>query len=463
MGAGIGNKGHLSAFSAKMENEGLARVVIDTFGYYYQKVVSGETGLIPDSEIQPLDPQEFKALQALQEYAPAGRRLLGRSINIVLNGGLGTSMGLTGPKSLLEVSKGRSFLEIILRQSAAAGVTVALMNSFSTHQATLAALARLNPVPLPHTFLQHKYPKILQKDFHPAVWPKNPDLEWNPPGHGDIYTALLTSGMLQDLLDQGICYAMISNADNLGATLDPALLGYFAENHLPFMMEIAQRTPADKKGGHLARHKNGYLLLREIAQCAPEEQDAFQDIRRYRFFNTNSVWVNLADLKTLVAEQGCIRLPMIVNPKSVDPRDAASPAVYQIETAMGAAIALFKRASAVRVPDSRFCPVKKCNELMAVRSDCFSFSEDGQLRLNPARKLDRIQIDLDPRFYAKVDEFEQRFPQGVPSLVECESLTVKGDVCFEGQVTLKGKVVIENQGRSQARIRHGTVIAGALK
>ncbi len=119
--------------------------------------------------------------------------------------------------------------------------------------------------------MQHKFPKILQKDYSPASWPKNPKLEWNPPGHGDVYTALLTSGMLDSLLADGIIYAFISNSDNLGARLDESLLGYFAHHQFPFMMEVAEKTPADIKGGHLARHKNGRLILREAAQCPANE------------------------------------------------------------------------------------------------------------------------------------------------------------------------------------------------
>ena len=102
---------------------------------------------------------------------------------------------------------------------------------------------------------------------------------------------------------------------------------------LDFMMEVAERTPADMKGGHLARHRNGRLVLREIAQCPPEDLDAFKDIQRFRFFNTNNLWVNLALLQEHIARQKSIHLPMILNPKALDPRDAGSPPVYQVETA----------------------------------------------------------------------------------------------------------------------------------
>jgi len=449
---------HLPAFIAKMEKEGLPSIVNDTFRYYYRKIVSGQTGLISDKDIRPVDYEEIENSKNLAPYSEDGRRVLKNTIKIVLNGGLGTSMGLTGPKSLLKAKNGNSFLDIILLQAASANVQMALMNSFSTHPDTMAALAKRKQKPVPFTFLQHKFPKIIKENLRPALWPDNPALEWNPPGHGDVYIALFASGMLQALLNQNIVYAFIKNSDNLGATMDTSLLGYFSKNDFPFMMEVSQRTPADKKGGHLAKTQNGRLLLREIAQCPEDELTAFEDIERYRFFNTNSLWINLKALLGLIESQKTVRLPMILNPKTLDPRDKKSPPVYQIETAMGAAISLFEGATAVKVPGARFFPVKKCDGLMAVRSDCFVFTETHHLILNPKRHFDRPSIELDPRYFGKLDQFEARFACGIPSLVKCETLTIKGDVRFEGNVTIKGKVLIENQANTQAVIKEGTII-----
>ena len=450
--------GHLSAFTAKMEKEGLPKVVIDTFAHYYRQVVSGETGLISDRDILPVNPEDVKDAERLDRYASSGSRVLDKTVMIILNGGLGTSMGLTGPKSLLRIKDGKSFLEISLAQAEKIHVRLALMNSFRTHADTTAAILKIAPATKPTVFLQHKFPKIFRDGLAPAVWPQNPELEWNPPGHGDIYTALYTSGMLQKFLDDGIRYAFISNADNLGATLDESLLGYFAETDFPFMMEVAERTPAGLKGGHLARHRSGRLLLREIAQCPAEEIEAFQDIRHYRFFNTNNLWVNLEYLRALFADHDIVRLPMILNPKTLDPRDPQSPPVYQIETAMGAAISLFEGASAIKIPNSRFYPVKKCNDLLAVRSDCFILADDHRLIVNPERTLDRIKINLDPTYYGRIDMFDERFAAGIPSLVHCESLSIEGDVFFEGDVTITGRVKIKNRGPEKAVIKKGAVI-----
>ena len=454
--------GNLPAFTEKMQNEGLQPLVIDTFAYYYNQVLNGETGLVYDRQIQPVAPHEIEDFDNLKAYTAAGQRALDQSVRIVLNGGLGTTMGLTGPKSLIEAKNEKSFLELILKQAEHSGVQLALMNSFNTHDATLAALTKLKPIRTPLQFIQHKFPKIQQPDLSPASWPENPVLEWNPPGHGDVFTALNTSGMLQRLLKNGIQYAFIHNLDNLGARMETSLLGYFAEHQFPFMMEVAEKTPADIKGGHLARQKNGRLILREAAQCPQDEIAAFQDITRYRFFNTNNIWINLNALNTLFKKDHTIHLTMILNPKTVDPRNENSPAVIQIETAMGAAISLFDGTAAVKVPRSRFFPVKSCNDLLALRSDCYVLGEKDNLRINPKRsaagRADTIRIRLDSKFYGKIDLLEERFKHGLPSLVDCESLGIEGDVHFESPVIIKGSVWIKNRHKTPAVIKKGTVI-----
>ena len=200
-------KDHLPEFIAKMEAEGLSPLVCETFEYYYNQVLTGETGMIFDCDIQPVAPDEIENIENLSDYIAAGKKAYPFAIRIVLNGGLGTSMGLTGPKSLLAVENGQSFLSLILRQADTRAVQLAFMNSFNTHAETLAALKQLNPNRTPLTFIQHKFPKIQQNDFRPAGWPQNPNLEWNPPGHGDVYTALYASGLLEQLLGEGVEYA----------------------------------------------------------------------------------------------------------------------------------------------------------------------------------------------------------------------------------------------------------------
>ncbi|MGC8779386.1 MAG: UTP--glucose-1-phosphate uridylyltransferase [Anaerolineae bacterium] len=451
-------------FAARMRAENLPDIVIRTFEYYYNQLVEGRTGLLPEADILPVEALPDTA-QFGAELAEAGRAALPQTILLKLNGGLGTGMGLERAKSLLIAKDGLTFLDIIARQALISGAPLVLMNSFNTRDDSLAVLARYKELArfgLPLDFVQHKVPKIVQADLTPAVWPADPDLEWCPPGHGDIYTALQTSGMLDALLAHGYRYAFVSNADNLGAVLEPAILGYFVTHRLPFLMEVADRTEADRKGGHLARRRDGRLILRESAQCPAEDMPAFQDIGRHRYFNTNNLWLDLAALQALLrARGGILGLPMIRNRKPLDPRDPSSPSVYQLETAMGAAIELFEGAGAVRVPRTRFAPVKTTDDLLAVRSDAYLLTEGFQVIPNPARQWPAPPVVcLDPRFYRLIDDLEARFPFGPPSLVACERLIVRGDVRFGRDVACCRAVEVINEADAQAVIADGTTLCG---
>jgi UTP--glucose-1-phosphate uridylyltransferase len=241
--------------------------------------------------------------------------------------------------------------------------------------------------------------------------------------------------------------------------LDERILGWFASEALPFVMEVADRTEADRKGGHLAvRADGGGLVLREIAQTPDDDVDAFQDVSRHRFFNTNTLWVNLRALDSLMRERdGVLGLPMIVNRKTVDPGDSSSPAVIQLETAMGAAIDVFEGAAAVRVPRSRFAPVKTTNDLLVVRSDVYELDDDARV---VARRDKLPLVDLDSAHFKLLADFEARFPAGAPSLVECERLSVKGDVRFGADVTVRGSVTVTNEGTDQLRVDDGALLTG---
>jgi len=188
----------------------------------------------------------------------------------------------------------------------------------------------------------------------------------------------------------------------------------------------------------------------------------FQNIQQYRYFNTNNIWINLLQLQELIEKEGMVKLPMIINPKALDPRDEESPPVFQLETAMGAAISLFDGATAVSVPRARFSPVKTCNDLLVLRSDRFILLKDGCLMSNPQVETDTIQIELDPAYYKNIDDFNNRFSHGTPSLLGCESLTVVGDVFFEPNVIVKGSVTITNSRNTAAAVPEGTVIAKDL-
>lgn len=451
----------LQKFIKKMEAEGQPLPVIDIFSKYYNQMGSGEKGLIYEKDIQPLTRDEIPYVDRLECFKEKGEKLLNQTAMIKLNGGLGTSMGLKIPKSLLKVFKGKRFLDIILKQAASLNVDLVFMNSFNTHDECTQVLESVPAEDRPLCFMQHKFPKILQRDLSPATWPENPTLEWNPAGHGDIYMSLVVSGMLDELLNRGIKYAFISNSDNLGATIDPTLLGYFSAMRLAFMVEVAERTDIDQKGGHLAKSATGKWVLREIAQCPAEDMNAFTDIRRHQNFNTNNIWIQLEYLKEMATPETLARLPFITNPKHLDPLDDSTPPVYQIEMAMGHAISLFDNVGAVKVPRNRFFPVKKTSDMMILRSDLMQMLQDGRLESRSANERPFPVIKLDPQFYKNMDDFNDRMRK-IPSLHSCSSLEIKGDIRFESEVVLQGDVSISNISASQAVIREGMRLSGKV-
>jgi len=455
----------LQASIEKMRRDGVAELAIRTFADFYERLVAGEQGMLPEDEIEPVD--DVPDADALPEPDADGRAALDRAIVLKLNGGLGTSMGMTRAKSLLEVKDGLSFLDVIARAVLQArerhGVRLplVLMNSFYTRDDSLRALDRYPELgaDVPLDFVQDKVPKLRADDLTPVTWPDDPELEWAPPGHGDLYTALVVSGMLEQLLERGYEYAFVSNADNLGAVLEPRILAWFARERLPFAMEVADRTEADRKGGHLARRRDGGLVLRETAQTPDEDLDAFQDVARHRFFNTNNLWVNLRTLDEAMRERdGVLGLPMIVNRKTVDPGDPGSPAVIQLESAMGAAIGVFEGTRALRVSRRRFAPVKTTSDLLALRSDAYVLTPESNVELAAERDGTPPFVDLDSRFYKLVRDFEARFAAGAPSLVACERLAVAGDVAFGRGVVVRGSVRVEHDGDGQLRIEDGAVL-----
>lgn len=428
-------------FQKLMKSEALADNVIRTFDAYYDMLVKGSTGKISKYEISAPSADNLIDYSSLAAFEK--QDVLKNTVVIKLNGGLGTSMGLSRAKSLLPVKGNMTFLDIIARQvltlRAHSGYELALtfMNSFNTEDDTISYLQKypdLKHKSIPLSFVQNKFPRIRQDNLKPFD-AKDKASIWNPPGHGDLYTAISSSGVLDKLIDQGFRYAFVSNADNLGATLEPAIPAYMEANKIPFLMEVCHRTEMDKKGGHLAEDKNGTLLLREVAQCPEEEINEFQDINTYKYFNTNNLWIDLKSLQWhLIANDGIILLPLIINPKIVNRTQ-----IYQLETAMGAAISVFNNSKALVVPRQRFAPVKKTTDLLAIWSDAYDLNEKYQICLKRGISHPPT-IELDDRFYKNIDQLLEHFKDGVPSLSGCKRLNINGDIFFGADTICEGNV-----------------------
>ena len=433
-------KSYLPEFIKIMENAGLNALVIHSFSNYYYKVLEGATGKLSEKEIEPPDEKNIIDYNKLQESTSPP---LEKLVVIKLNGGLGTSMGLKKAKSLLRVKDNLNFLDIItrqilhLRETTEEDIPLFFLHSFNTQGDSLSYLEKYPELQLPDLpldFVQNKFPKIKQSDLSPL---QNEDdtLNWNPPGHGEIYTVMACSGVLDKLLEKGFLYAFISNSDNLGAVVDEKILAHFAESNEPFLMEVCPRTEMDRKGGHLAQTHDGQLLLRETAQCPDNEVEHFQDVNRYQYFNTNNLWVNLRALKQKLYEHNnLLPLSLILNSKEVEEEK-----IYQIESAMGAAISVFKGSKAIVVNKDRFIPVKKTNDLLAIWSDAFELTEEYKLS-NSFGKTPGIK--LNDRYYRTIEQLQEHFKDGIPSLKKCNTLTIEGDVYFGESVVIVGDVKI---------------------
>ena len=452
------------AHRTRMREAGLSEVAIRGFVRSLRFVFEGGTTSIPESSIDPV--ADLPAYEGLAEFEAAGREAVHATAVIKLNGGLGTGMGLSAAKSLLPIRPGLSFLDLIARQvlwarqHLQASLPLVLMNSYRTRDDSLSALAKFPELggALPLDFLQRRVPRVDVETGAPIDWPDAPALEWCPPGHGDLYPALAESGMLAKLRENGIRYAFVSNADNLGGVLDLRILGWMASNRIPFAMEVADRTAADRKGGHLAQ-REGRLILRESAQCPEQDKVAFQDIERHHFFNTNNLWLDLDVVADQLerAPEG-LPLPVMPNEKFVDPTGAGGRRCLQLESAMGAAIECFAGAEAIRVPRHRFAPVKTTNDLLRLWSDAYRLTDDSRMVPVDPETSRVCEIDLDPSYYAGVEDLELRFPHGPPSLVACRRLSIVGDHRFGADVSVRGEAELANDSSEPVEIPSGTVL-----
>ncbi|NEG71070.1 UTP--glucose-1-phosphate uridylyltransferase [Bifidobacterium ramosum] len=442
-----------------MHDNGMSDVAIAQFKRLYDVWRNEEaSSWIREADVEPLTgvPSFHDVYETIDHDEAV--HAFAKTAFLKLNGGLGTSMGLACAKSLLPVRRHKAkqvrFIDIILGQvlttRARLGVPLplTLMNSFRTSADTMKVLHRnrkFHQTDIPMEIIQHQEPKIVAATGEPVSFPANPELEWCPPGHGDLFSTIWESGLLDTLEEHGFKYLFISNSDNLGARPSRTLAQHFENTGAPFMIEVATRTYADRKGGHIVRDKaTGRLMLREMSQVHPDDKACAQDIAKHPYFNTNSIWVRIDALKAKLAEyDGVLPLPVIRNQKTVDPTDPESTPVIQLETAMGAAVSLFEGAICVQVDRMRFLPVKTTDDLFIMRSDRFHLTdsyemEDGNY-IFP-------NVTLDPRYYKTIADFDERFPYGVPSLAAANSVTIDGDWTFGRDVIMFSDAKLVDQG-----------------
>ena len=451
--------GNFTAFEPKMTAAGMGDAAIRAFRRNYEALLRNETGMIPEASISPA--VSLPRSKAIATSAPADAALLSQAVVIKLNGGLGTSMGLQGPKSLLAVRDGVNFLDLMVRQildlrkTSGAPVRLLLMNSFSTSEDTLGHLERYRAEGLADAseveLMQNQIPKIDAATLRAGVVARRSGSRMVParprrslPGARRQRLARPPARRRREIrlrfqFRQPRCDPRSRH---------PAPTSRIPAH--PSSWKCTRRTAADRKGGHLAMRKSdGRLLLREVAQCPDADLDAFQDIDRHQYFNTNSLWLRLDLLKEqLAADSGVLPLPMIRNNKTVDPRDKKSTAVIQLEIAMGAAIECFEGSAAIDVPRSRFAPVKTTGDLLALRSDAYEVLENGQVRLAASRQGMPPVISLSDE-YKLVDSIEDL---GVPepdrlSVAENQRAGPFRSRCRSSRAMWKSKITAPKPGQ----------------
>ncbi|QDS70309.1 putative UTP--glucose-1-phosphate uridylyltransferase [Venturia effusa] len=386
---------------------------------------------------------------------------------VKLNGGLGTSMGCVGPKSVIEVRDGMSFLDLSVRQieylnrTYDVNVPFVLMNSFNTDKDTANIIKKYEGHNIDiMTFNQSRYPRIAKDSLLPAPQSADSQLsDWYPPGHGDVFESLYNSGTLDKLIERGIEIVFLSNADNLGAVVDLRILQHMHDTKSEYIMELTDKTKADVKGGTIIDYEGSVRLL-EIAQVPKEHVNEFKSIKKFKYFNTNNIWMNLRAVKRIV-EANELAMEIIPNGKSIpaDKKGEADISVLQLETAVGAAIRHFKGAHGVNVPRRRFLPVKTCSDLMLVKSDLYTL-QHGQLVIDPNRFGPAPLIKLGNDF-KKVSSFQARIPS-IPKIVELDHLTITGAVNLGRGVTLKGTVIIVATEGSTIDVPPGSILENVV-
>lgn len=403
------------------------------------------------NEIQKLPNEavmEYSTLTAPQDDQI--REMLNKLIVIKLNGGLGTSMGCHGPKSVIPVRSDLTFLDLTVQQiehlnkKYDANVPLVLMNSFNTDNDTEKIVRKYQGFRVQiYTFNQSCFPRISRESFLPVAkdFTVENDMEaWYPPGHGDFYESFQNSGLLSQFIKEGREYCFLSNIDNLGATVDLNILSKLLGEDTPakpmeFVMEVTNKTRADVKGGTLIQYENKLRLL-EIAQVPKEHVDDFKSVKTFKFFNTNNIWASLKAIDRVLRER-TLNMEIIVNNKSLE----NGLRVIQLETAVGAAMKCFDGSVGVNVPRSRFLPVKKTSDLLLVMSNLYSLRH-GSLVMSPQRMFPTTPlVKLGENHFSKVKEFLNRFAN-IPDIIELDHLTVSGDVTFGRGVSLRGTVII---------------------
>ncbi|KAJ7961808.1 UTP--glucose-1-phosphate uridylyltransferase [Quillaja saponaria] len=345
----------------------------------------------------------YDSLAPITEDTADIKQLLEKLVVLKFNGSLGTQIGLTGPRSAVDICKGLTFLDLIVSQIESLNskygckVPLFLLNSVETHDDTLKVLEKYSNSSVDmHCLKQSQHLQLKSSGQH-----NREDL---CPDHGAAFLSLISGGTLDILLSQGKEYVLVIGSENVATIIDPKMLNHLMQDGIEYCMEVT--PPRSSFDSVVYSHPRSFQLM-EIAQnSVKHERDNDQ--------------------------------------------------VLLQETAVGSAIRFFDDAIGIIVPQSRFLPMNATSDLLLLQSDLYS-SKEGILTRNPSRinPVDPM-INLGSEF-EKTSDFLSRF-RSIPSIIELDSLTVRGDVWFGENITLKGRVSIAAKPGMKLEIPDGVVI-----
>lgn len=340
-------------------------------------IVDGRIEPVADVVDVHFDDDEAKQMRALGEASLRA----GKVACVVLNGGMATRFGGV-VKGVVEVFGGETFISLKAKdvheasRRFSASVPMVLMNSFATHDKTLAHIAERDTFGFARADLLHFQQSVsvrMNEDGSLFIGDDGKP-SYHAPGHGDFFRAIKKSGVLDSLRNRGVEYVLFSNVDNLGATIDPVIVGYHVANERPMTAEITQKqrtaSGAWDKGGAPALLDGRRQLVEGFRFPAGFAQETLPD-----FSTNNMVFSTAAIDRDVPLERHVVK-------KKVDGRTA-----LQLESITCEASGIYDGPEALlpmtllRVPregpHGRFFPVKEPVDLEANRDKLKARLEAG--------------------------------------------------------------------------------------
>ena len=366
---------YVDATLTKAEAAGAHPVELHALRRRLEQLTDPSAGLLPGDELEPLP--DLPRLEDLPEpppdRSPRGARPAGRGEAqrrprhqhgpvraevAAERQAAGTASSTSSPRQVLA-----------LRRRHGARLPLLLMNSPTTREPSLAALRRhpgsgrrAGAAGLP-AGPGAEDPR--RTTSLPVQWPADPELEWCPPGpRRPLHRADRLRRARRPARAPGCAGASCPTRTTSARSPTRGSPPGSRPRSVPFVMEVGARHARPTARAATWRRTAAASCCGRPRRC-PTGDESFTDVERWRFYNTNTLWIDLRGAAGPAGgDPGGPPLPLIVNRKTVDPRDPASTPVLQLETAMGAAIGSIAGARALQVPRDRFAPVKTTDDLL---------------------------------------------------------------------------------------------------